>query len=50
MPRYTWKARAVMEGDDEAEARMDLEERVAAINKSPDGPRIYLDDDHAEVE
>lgn len=50
MPRYCWKAKAVMHGDDEATARADLEDAVHAINKNPDGPRIYLDDDHPEVD
>lgn len=49
MPRYEWKAKVVAHGNSEQEAREVIEDAAHAINKG-ENLRLYVDDDHPEVE
>lgn len=50
MNRYEYKGFLIVEDDNEKAAYEKIMELLFAINKDPDGPRVYLDDGPPYVE
>lgn len=50
MKSYEYKAFVIVEAETEHEAVKKILEMTDAINKDPDGPRVYLDDGPPYVE